>query len=291
MLNDREIYDAIGSGELRLENAAITDGDFGKDAPVQPASLDLHVGEIFLPLVRRPKGLRSVLAFFGSQAAPRGRLEYDLKQGETAFIRTREKIYLGSSLSAFGFPPTEVSTAGVLMTNPGHVDPGYQGHLHFTVVNMGKEPFVLKSDNRIVTLLLVRLSHPPTADFAARRGGLINPLDPTSALLSLSQDFLDIEGRASQIAHRRIREAELRSKYGTPILVALITALSAIGGGFVLGLFDLASKEDITRLEDRLLGLEMAVDRQAFDERLDRIENLVDSGNERRNESEVPSGD
>lgn len=290
MLNDREIYDAITAGDLRLEHATIQSGDFGKDAPVQPASLDLHVGEIFLPPARR-RHLFDSLAFWRYQDPPRGRLEYDLKQGETAFIRTRERIGLSSSLSAFGFPPTEVSTAGVLMTNPGHVDPGYEGFLHFTVVNMGREPFMLRTGNRIVTLLFVKLANAATADYAARRGGKFGALEISAALQPLSNDFLDVERRSADIAVRKIREAEFRSKYGTPILVAVITALGAIGGGFLLGIFDVAKQSELTRIVQRLEVLEGMASKQEFDARLDRLENAIRLDQENRDERGATGAD
>jgi dCTP deaminase len=274
MLSDREIYDAIKAGDLRLENASIQDGDLGKDAPVQPASLDLHVGEIFLPPPRR-RGLLRSSSFQSSQASPRGRFEYDLKQGETAFIRTREKIRLSSSISAFGFPPTEISTAGVLMTNPGHVDPGYDGFLHFTVVNMGREPFTLRKGDRVVTLLFVRLANPAAADYRARRHGRISPLVISAALQPLSQDFLDLERRSADIAVRKIQAAEFRIKYGVPILAAVIAALAAVLGGSLLGLFDVVKQPEHARLMERVSVLEGEVSKQEFDARLDRLENAV----------------
>jgi dCTP deaminase len=283
MLSDREIYDAMKAGDIRLENAGIQDGDFGKDAPVQPASLDLHVGEIFLPPPRRQGVLRSLFSQ-ESRASPRGRVEYDLKQGETAFIRTREKIKLSSSISAFGFPPTEVSTAGVLMTNPGHVDPGYEGFLHFTIVNMGREPFVLRAGHRVVTLLFVKLANVAASDYAARRNGTVSPLQISAALRPLSQDFLDLERRSADIAVRKIRDAELGIKYGTPILVAVITALGTLGAGFFLGLFDVVKQPEHARLVERIDALEGLVSKQEFDARLDRLENVIQPSQENRSE-------
>lgn len=62
-----------------------------------------------------------------------------------------------AKLAGIGFPPTSVSAKGVLMTNPGHVDPGFIGHLQFTLINMGKDRFTLAQADRIVTLLLFEL--------------------------------------------------------------------------------------------------------------------------------------
>src|ERR1700686_2113802 len=106
---------------------------------VKGASLDLTVGRIFIPSTARdaPGGLDVPLE------------ELALMQGHTAVIETLETLCIPKNMAAIAFPPASVSMAGLLTTNPGHVDPGYEGPLHLTVINMGRLPFTLKRGDRI----------------------------------------------------------------------------------------------------------------------------------------------
>jgi dCTP deaminase len=112
-----------------------------KGSLVQPCSLDLHIGDIFQPGVKADKA--------GSAGNPK--TELVLKTGQTAIISTKESIHLPGDYAAFGFPPSHVSSRALLMTNPGHIDPGYSGKLQFTVINMGRESYVLRRKDLIVT--------------------------------------------------------------------------------------------------------------------------------------------
>jgi dCTP deaminase len=102
---------------------------------IQAASLDLSIGGIFVPGTEpdKPGGAYTPLT------------EVNLAQGHTAVIRTKEKLHVGPRLAGIAFPPASLSLKGLLTTNPGHVDPGYHGPLHLTVINMSRLPFGLKN--------------------------------------------------------------------------------------------------------------------------------------------------
>ena len=148
ILTDRELRGLIE----KTENGLLTGYDVpfdwdSKDSLVQPSSIDLHVGAIFRPGVKPGKP--------GSAGNPRSSIS--LKTGETAIVETKESINLPADYAALGFPPSSVSSQGLLMTNPGHVDPGYKGTLTFTVINMGREVFKLRPAVPIVTLFRFEL--------------------------------------------------------------------------------------------------------------------------------------
>ncbi len=136
-------------------------GDFDRiDGKIQAASLDLTIGSIFIP---------------GSEPAKPGgancpKLYHSLATGQTAIIVTKEELRLAPDLAGIGFPPASVSLKGLLMTNPGHIDPGYRGRLHLTVINMSSAPFSLKSGERIIRVLFIPLTQNPSAPYNARRG-------------------------------------------------------------------------------------------------------------------------
>jgi dUTPase len=108
---------------------AAPDPWYGSKSPVQASSVDLHIGAILLPGVDEDDP--------GSVTKPQTDLA--LKFGHTVVITTQEQLNLPNSIAAFGFPPAHLSFRGLLMTNPGHVDPGYAGPMRFTVMNVGKE--------------------------------------------------------------------------------------------------------------------------------------------------------
>lgn len=160
-----------------------------KTCQVQPSSIDLTIGRIFLP---------------ETPAKSKGGLENPLedtilKPGETAVIVSAEVANFPPDISAFAFPPTRISAAAVLMTNPGHIDPGYSGYLNFTVINMGKSDFVLWKGDPIVTCLVVRLKSAVIHPYVNSPATLLQaPNDATLDRLSL--DFLDVEQRAEDKA-------------------------------------------------------------------------------------------
>lgn len=171
------------------------------ESAIQPASIDLHVGQIFVP------------GEFDSSGAPNAKKQLSLKTGQTAVLTTKERLQLPRNIAAFGFPPARVSAAGLLMTNPGHIDPGFNGPLELTVINMGKEEFLLYEGLIIITVLSVQLSGDVTSDWQQRYGPQQIGTSVHKDLLSrLSADFLDIENRAQSIATKVVRDAELTIK-------------------------------------------------------------------------------
>lgn len=200
---DRNIIKGLDrSGDLYAANSRI-----------QPASVDLTIGDIFLPeMYEDQKG--SIQNPFHY---------YDLRSGHTAIVQTKEELDLPSDLAAIGFPPSRVSSRGLLMTNPGHVDPGYKGRMKFTVINMGRESYPLKTGDMIVTLLFFRLDPPAKKSFSER-----NPNIPGNVgqeeLSKLGRDFLDVERRAANIATKY----GLVIGVGVPIVVAAIMVFGTI---------------------------------------------------------------
>jgi len=139
VLSRDEIISLFTSNALKIETpdnfyraqAAL---NYSYDNSFQQCSLDLHVGSIYIP--------ESDNGGPGSMTHPKTD-DCVLSTGETVLISTREKITLPNNIGAICFSKSSMALKGVLITNMGHVDPGYSGHLHFTAINMGKEKFGL----------------------------------------------------------------------------------------------------------------------------------------------------
>lgn len=223
---------------------------YAADSPVQPCSVDLRIGDIFVPGVDENRA--------GGAENPREILE--LEPGKTAVIKTLETCDFPSDVGGFGFPPNAVSSKGILMTNPGHVDPGYQGTMEFTVINMGRDKYPLARGRKIVSLLLFKLD-PPVHKNLYERG--VEKQDGVAALLAaLSRDFLNITSRVREAAKRE-EEITRREGLRVPIIVGILTVLIVAFPAWLSlrgEVSDLKAHTDgtagIQKLDERLKALE-----------------------------------
>jgi deoxycytidine triphosphate deaminase len=206
---------------------------YSADSPVQGTSIDLRIGNIYLPGKKKNE--------LGGVENPKSK--HSLKTGQTAVVTTREKLQLPDDVSGFGFPPSSVSFQGLLMTNPGHVDPGYEGFMRFTVINMAKDPYELKRGDRIVRLLLFKLDAPVHAGWRARhpRG---SRLPSEEEITRLSEDFVDVNRRAKKIARAQGVAWSVGITAGAALLVAVLQLWST---GH---LFSRADVEDLKKRQD-----------------------------------------
>jgi deoxycytidine triphosphate deaminase len=246
-LSDSELLDRVeGAGPI-VTGLTVGEGAerYDSDAPVQPCSIDLSVGNIYVP------GAES--GELGSEGMPRDGLVLD--PGKTAVIETQEQCHLPDKIGAIGFPPNSVSSKGILMTNPGHVDPGYDGSMSFTVINMGQEPFTLLRGRKIVTLLFFELGKASERDLSKRE----HPRDGIEAQLAvLSHDFLDITARVKKAVTSEERKTQ-RLAIIAPIVIGLLTLIGAalVFHGEIRDLKAQADAlGDVQRLERRVQTLE-----------------------------------
>lgn len=174
-------------------------------------------------------------------------------------MRTKERITLPDDLAATAYPPTSLSHKAVLMTNPGHIDPGYSGHLHFTLINMSKETVQLSQGTSLATLLFFPLSSPANIKS-------FSPPQIGRLLDDLSADFLEVEARSEKAAKTIVdRRLSFSVIVGTLAGVAI-----AILGNVAIGRWfekvDTNSDEIVNlrselRLKDQqILGLERDIE-------------------------------
>ena len=228
------------------------DGVKGEAAvTVKGCTVDLTVGSIFVPGVEEAK--------LGSASIPRK--ELPLGQGQTAVVVTRETINFANNQAGIAFPPSGVSLKGLLTTNPGHIDPGYVGPLHLTVINMGRETYTLKEGDRILRLLVMELDGPSTTT-PPRTGNGTNQIG-AELLNRLSHDFVNVTARAESAAKAAIGQAQYRAT----LLQVLIPTLAAILG--IFGTWYVATQ----KLEVRMGQVEALV---PVVTRLDKLEKMND---------------
>lgn len=221
LLRDEELVEYIEGQKKLVQNLRKLEGDqwYGIDSPIQPCSIDLHIGEIFVP---DSGGVWRAIKHRIGGKHPIKREHYVLRSGYAAMVTTAEELNLPSNVAAISFPPNHIAMNGLLMTNAGHIDPGYQGKLRYTLINMGKEdfPLVLKAD--LVTVLFFEMSAACRADYAAR--GKSPSGEPIGEQVNvLSKDLVDLEKKISRTSNKVASRAIL----GASFMALLITIIGA----------------------------------------------------------------
>jgi len=209
ILRDTDLVDRIdrnrrpeGSSPL-VSSLKKGKGWFKKSSPIQPTSIDLHIGRIFVP--------ETEPHLTGGEKFPHE--EYVLEPGKTALVETYETLNLPSDISGIGFPPSRVSVTGILMTNPGHVDPGFEGKLSFTIINMGKKPFLLKRRRMIFSVAFFKLEGAVHQDFKARRENDTDRVRKNKGNVrqrnidALTRDFMNVENRIKKASDLEFKRA------------------------------------------------------------------------------------
>jgi dCTP deaminase len=229
-----------------------TKSETGKwNSKIQPASLDLTIGRILLPV----------------EADGDDKLHEEpslsLAQGETVVVETHEYLSLPRTVAAIGFPPATISRDGLLMTNPGHVDPGFAGRLKFTVINLGKKPIELASGKPICTLLFFSIPEPDYSyDQLDKTEKPTTPSDV--ALLSrLSKDFLNFNDRVKESVSSELKTAQ----FSTPIISGIVAIFLTIAANMIATYLS-----GVNDLRVKIEGLEKAIAIQDIKTRIEKLE-------------------
>ncbi len=170
MLSEIEINDEIQLGNI-FDPLTVLNGSF----KVQSSSIDLSVKTIHIPDCQDNKKTRS---------------NHILMPGETVILELNEKFQLAKNLAGVIFPRNTLSKNGIIMTNPGHIDPGYNGIISIYLVNMSKEPFSLTQNSAVARMLLFKT----IISTKGYQGKIVNKLDDDQ-LSRMGKDFAGLDKR------------------------------------------------------------------------------------------------
>jgi len=108
---------------------------------VEASSYDMRVGTIF----REGQRIKSAQG----QAI--------LQPGDIVSLFTLEELDLPADIAATAFAINAMSSEGILVLNPGHIDPGYRGPLTVRAINLRATPKAVDLGTRIFTVVFEKL--------------------------------------------------------------------------------------------------------------------------------------
>jgi deoxycytidine triphosphate deaminase len=268
VLSRDELIALFNAEVLRIEHSGLTEWanrDYSEKNPFQQCSIDLSVGHIYVPETDPEK--------LGGALNPKID-EHVLEAGHTVMIRTKDKITMPANIGGICFSPSRLALKAILITNMGHVDPGYSGHLHFTAINMGREAFTFRDGDIICSMIFFRLANevqpfgPERFDpFITATRTLPIPHVIAQFFPKLAKDFVDVQKRAEAVADKKIKEIKLWQW-----LVPIITGVVLAFGTFIHLWINKPLEIEVSKIKEQIMAIEK---KSNFEERLIRLEKNI----------------
>lgn len=112
---------------------------------VEPCSYDMKIGTIFRD------------GQIVNESHPKANEQVMVQPGEVISVFTLEELDLPNNIAATAFAMNSQSSRGLLVLNPGHIDPGFEGPLTVKALNLRKVPLALSRVDPIFTVVFERL--------------------------------------------------------------------------------------------------------------------------------------
>lgn len=122
---------------------------------IQPASIDLRLGDNFLKPVKNHKGFNS---FDNPIKYTKVEGSYILQPHEFILGTTKEVVTLPNNLTAFVEGRSSIGRMGLFVQNAGWVDPGFTGEITLELYNASEVPIELVSGKRVAQLVFCTMS-------------------------------------------------------------------------------------------------------------------------------------
>jgi deoxycytidine triphosphate deaminase len=172
---------------LTLANSADLLGSDFEIKNIKGSSYDLRIGTIY------KKGE------IYSENHPNDSISFiKIKPSEIVTMLTLEVVNIPPNMVATVFAINRMSSKGLLILNPGHIDPGFKGPISICAINLSKEPFKLSLGDDIFTIVFSELdTHLNPSDLfssgfnSSDRKGYEKKYDKNS-FSNLSNSFFDL---------------------------------------------------------------------------------------------------
>ncbi len=178
ILSDRSIRELVDSQRLIIEPL--------EDYQIQPASIDLRLGNSFLKV---DENLMEVMTLTDEiNYVKIKREEIIIPPNSFLLATTRECIRLPSDITAFVEGRSSIGRMGLFIQNAGWVDPGFSGQITLELFNANRLPIRLTSGRRICQLVLARMDQAAASPY---NGKYLNQKDAVG-----SRVYRDIENQS-----------------------------------------------------------------------------------------------
>lgn len=268
ILTAQEIRAAIAEGTLVL-NAL--------DQQVQACSYDMRIGTVF----REGQIIRAGHPEAGKQII--------VRPGDVISLFTLEELELGADVAATAYPINSQSSRGLLVLNPGHVDPGFKGPLTVKALNLRKVDIALSFDAPIFTVVFERLAAATQQPYETdktrpEREREFNEKDVETGARRIT-DLIDVRALVSEqyLTQREVAEL-IRDHWISKVaflasMVALIATI--VGSGFAIASFfqDRAGAPDSAPVVQQATGTNTTASAPAVTPQLSPAPQAVDTGN------------
>jgi len=164
ILSDIRIRELLGKGDLQVSPL--------EDQQIQPASIDLRLGNNFLKI------LENNVTHLDLTTPPKyEELEMDqliLPPHSFILATTIEYMVLPNNLTAFVEGRSSIGRMGLFIQNAGWVDPGFEGEITLELFNANNLPICLDAGRRICQLVLAEMDQPTKNPYRGKYQGQKN---------------------------------------------------------------------------------------------------------------------
>ncbi|MFC7323895.1 dCTP deaminase [Halorubrum rutilum] len=181
ILSDADILGRLADGDLVVEPL----GDV--DQQVQPASVDLRLGERFLEFQRtnipciHPTEADEVGEYVTETTVDEGG-EFILHPGDFVLGTTTERVEIPDDLVAHVEGRSSLGRLAIVVhATAGLCDPGYKGQITLELSNLGTAPVALSPGMRVSQLTFTELKSPADRPYGAERGSKYQDQDGPQA--------------------------------------------------------------------------------------------------------------
>ncbi|GAB6878943.1 dCTP deaminase [Halorubrum gandharaense] len=192
ILSDTDILARLSAGDLVID--PIDD----VDQQVQPASVDLRLGERFLEFQRtnipciHPTEADEVGDYVTETVVSEGD-EFILHPGDFVLGTTKERVAIPDDLVAHVEGRSSLGRLAIVVhATAGLCDPGYEGQITLELSNLGTAPVALSPGMRVSQLTFTELKTPADRPYGAERGSKYQGQDgPQASRIGDDPEFAD----------------------------------------------------------------------------------------------------
>lgn len=161
ILSDVTIRSMMADGRLVIDPLP--------DAALQPASVDLSLGEHFLLIDENNMGIISLNEEIKYREM--NTREITLPPHSFLLATTAEHVELPDNLTAFVEGRSSIGRMGLFIQNAGWVDPGFKGRITLELYNANSLPIKLEAGRRVCQLVFCKMDAAPSAPYSGKYQG------------------------------------------------------------------------------------------------------------------------